>query len=573
MRKLINEDLSKCIGCNRCIRVCPIDGANHVFSDDGQIKVSINSEKCIACGFCLFTCRHEVRDYEDDMTRFLADLERGDNISILVAPALYVNPEGARMLAWLKQLGVRTIYDVSIGADICTWAHIRHIEAENPRSVITQPCPAIVDYILKYKHNIIKYLSPVHSPMLCTAIYMKKHDRIMDSIAAISPCIAKAHEFEATGHIKYNITFKRLFEYVYENGIVLPSEGAGFDHPEAAFGRLYSMPGGLKENMQFYFGKELRVDQAEGHGIVYEAIDAFAEEREEYLPTVFDVLNCGEGCNLGTAVAHNFTRFESSTMMDRGRKSVERKYDLEQYKELLKHYDETLSIHDFIRRYTPQNTKLRVFNEEQIDKGFKAMNKTTERQKTFDCGACGCDTCLEMAKSIVAGDNISQNCIQMLNEEIVDVLDIAMSNVDSANLLIKDIENIKAKSAQITECMSTLNDGFEKFKVISSNILSIAMSTNLVALNAAIEAARAGEAGKAFAVVAEEVRALAAKSKEVVSESDTISNQSLNSIISVNELIESIAENYDKAHISISVMSQSLNSIISTVKHTSETEG
>jgi methyl-accepting chemotaxis protein len=172
-----------------------------------------------------------------------------------------------------------------------------------------------------------------------------------------------------------------------------------------------------------------------------------------------------------------------------------------------------------------------------------------------------------MAKSIVTGDNIPSNCIQMLVDEIKSVLEIATSNVGSANLLLEDIANIKAKSAQISECMTTLNEGFIKFKTISTNILSIATSTNLVALNASIEAARAGIHGKAFAVVAEEVRALAAKSKTIVSESDAISGQTLSAIESVNELIDSIAENYDKAHISISVMSQSLNSIIESVHH------
>jgi len=566
VRKLINEDLQNCVGCNRCIRVCPIRGANHVYNDEGQIRVSINGDKCIACGFCLDTCRHEVRDYEDDTMQFLDDLRRGEPISIMAAPALYVNPKGGRLLAWLKQLGVRKIYDVSIGADICTWAHIRYIEQKKPKSVITQPCPAIVDYILKYKHSIVKYLSPVHSPMLCTAIYMRKHGKINDRIAAISPCIAKSHEFEATGQIKYNVTFKRLFEYVQENGIELPSVPAQFDHEDTAFGRLFSMPGGLKENIQFYFGNGLRVDQAEGHGIVYEAIDAFAKERESNLPTIFDVLNCGEGCNLGTAVTHDVSRFETHAVMDRERKDVAEAIDYDSYVQLLSHYDKTLSMGDFIRTYRQHAVSNRHLNEAQIEAGYKALHKSTDRQRTFDCGACGCDTCHEMAEAIVMGDNIPANCIQMLVDEIKSVLEIATSNVGSANLLLEDIASIKSKSAEISECMATLNDGFSKFKTISSNILSIAMSTNLVALNASIEAARAGVHGKAFAVVAEEVRALASKSKVVVSESDAISDSALAAITDVNELIDSIAENYDKAHISISIMSQSLNAIIDSIQ-------
>ena len=565
MRKLINEDLSKCIGCNRCIRVCPIEGANRVFMEDGQISVSINGDKCIACGFCLETCRHKVRDYEDDTMRFIDDLKNGAAISIMVAPALNVNPDGGKLLAWLKQLGVRKIYDVSIGADICTWAHIRFIQEKNPKSIITQPCPAIVDYILKYKNNLIKYLSPVHSPMLCTALYMKKYSGINDELAAISPCIAKAHEFEATGNIKYNITFSKLFEYIRDNEIELPNAHVGFDHQEAALGRLYSMPGGLKENMRFYFGQNLRIDQAEGHGVVYEAIDAFAEEKESFLPAIFDVLNCGEGCNLGTAVEHSVSRFETHAIMEVGKKAVLESYDLEKYEKLLVYYDQTLRINDFIRTYRPTPVKQQVFSSAQIEEGFKAMNKTTEKQRTFDCSACGCDTCYEMAKSVVAGNNIVANCIQMLNEEIVGVLDIATSNVSSASLLLEDITNIKSKSAHISEYMTILNESLSKFQSISSSILSIATHTNLVALNASIEAARAGVHGKAFGVVAEEVQSLATKSKTIVADSDNISKQALSAISAVNDLISSIAENYDKAHISISVMSQSLNAIIDTV--------
>lgn len=562
MRKLINEDLSKCVGCNRCIRVCPVDGANHVYKEGEDIKVSLDGDRCIACGFCIDTCRHKVRYYIDDTEQFLADLRRGEPISLFVAPAIQTIEGGMHMLAWLRQQGVRKIIDASIGADICTWAHIRYIEKNNPHAVITQPCPAIVNYILKYKPNLIRFLSPVHSPMLCTAIWMNRYNRNTDSIAAISPCVAKAHEFEQTGQVRYNVTIKNLMNYIRENGIELPAQPSGFDNREAAFGRLYSMPGGLKENLEFYFSKKLRIDQAEGQGVVYESIDAYADENPAYLPTIFDVLNCGEGCNLGTAVHHNVSRFATHSMMDNSRKEILKTFDHEYYNRMLAHFDQRLNMNDFIRKYTPIPTKIFSVSDDKIEEGFRLLHKSTEAQKTFDCAACGCDTCYEMARSVMLGDNIAENCIQMNLEKITDILNIALSNISSAELLSEDIADIRTKSGAISDLMATLNEGISKFASISKSILSIATSTNLVALNASIEAARAGIHGKAFAVVAEEVQSLAAKSKDVVSESEGISAKSLKAIASANDMLTQIAGDYEQAHISISVMNQSLSSIV-----------
>jgi Na+-translocating ferredoxin:NAD+ oxidoreductase RNF subunit RnfB len=563
MRKLITNDKTKCIGCNHCIRVCPVEGANYVSLEDGAIKVSINDERCIACGSCIEACHHKVRDYVDDTEAFIAALRNGERISLFAAPANRINGEDSgRLLTWLRELGVNKVYDVSLGADICTWAHIRLIQNEKPLSVITQPCPAIVNYILRHNHNLLKYLSPVQSPMLCTAIYMKRYERINDNIAALSPCIAKSHEFEATGLVKYNVTLKKLYKYIKDNNIQLPANSTGFDHAESAFGRLYSMPGGLKENIEFYFGKALRVDQAEGPELVYEALDEFSHESADCLPPVFDVLNCQEGCNIGTGVEHCFSRFKAHTVMDKGRQQVLKEYDPENYERLLEDFDRTLNLNDFIRRYTPINIKQPAVTEELIEKAFKALNKNTENEKTYNCGACGSDTCYEMARKIAMGYNISDNCIQKLNNEIMGVLDIATSNIDSAHLLVEDITGIKNKSGMINGFMDTLKDALMKYKTISTDIYSIATHTNLVALNASIEAARAGQQGKAFAVVADEIRSLADKSKVVVSESDTFSGQSIESINSINDLIESIVKDYDKAHISISIINQSLNSIL-----------
>jgi len=71
---------------------------------------------------------------------------------------------------------------------------------------------------------------------------------------------------------------------------------------------------------------------------------------------------------------------------------------------------------------------------------------------------------------------------------------------------------------------------------LTGEILGIASTTNLLALNASIEAARAGDAGKGFAVVAEEIRVLADRSRETANNIQDIS-------VKVIESVEELAKN------------------------------
>ena len=213
-----------CIGCNKCISVCPVITANKAVEKDGKAIIEVDPEKCIGCGACFDACEHEARSFYDDTEQFFEDLKRGEKISILLAPAFAANypREYKNILGGLKKLGVNRIISVSFGADITTWAYVKYITENKFTGGISQPCPAVVNYIERYIPELIPSLMPVHSPMMCSAIYAKKYMNITDKLAFISPCIAKKSEItdeNNKGYISYNVTFDHLMEYVRKNNI------------------------------------------------------------------------------------------------------------------------------------------------------------------------------------------------------------------------------------------------------------------------------------------------------------------------------------------------------------------
>ena len=559
LRPVINVDPEKCCNCHRCISVCPVKMCNN----GSGSYVSINHDLCIGCGTCIDACVHGARTGIDDMPEFFRDLKSGISIVAIVAPAVAVNFSGKdlNLNGWLKSVGVRAVFDVAFGAELTTKSYVEQIKKENPMIMISQPCPALVSFIEIYRPQLIQYLAKADSPMAHTVECIRHfYPEYRDCrIAVISPCFAKRREFDENGRGDYNVTMKNLDLYFREHNIDLTSyPQVDYDNPLAERAVLYSTPGGLMRTAErFVPGISSKTRKIEGQPAVFEylaGLDRSLSSGCKPYYQLVDCLNCEKGCNRGGgSINNNMPLDELEDLVESRARARQEKWRTggKPSKFALRKLEKTVNAYWkpalYEREYQDRSVAVEKFikepNESELQQVYESMGKHS-KSDIYNCGACGYNSCEQMAVAIFNGLNRKENChhyvMNLANQDHEKEIREAMNSITEAvrsgsealQSNVRDLQEIRNMNMLTTEGIKKLNTKMNGIWDIVGIISNVADQTKIIAFNAELEASSSGEAGKNFHIVATEIRRL----------SDTI----IDSIKEIKNIIDEIQNASDR---------------------------
>ena len=391
-----------CAECCRCVRECPLKAV--ALTADGA---RINMDLCVECGACLSICKQEAIKVRNDVhlaRRFIK------SYSIKVAS---VSPQWAlefggidvsRFVEVLKLLGFTHVSESALGAQQ-TMVKEMELASRMEGVSISARCPAVVDYIMKFKPKVADRILPVASPMVAHARMIKSWWGQEARIVHLSACVASKRE--AAQHpelIDLALTFSELRQWMNDEGIdfdhIAGHDSYQFEPVMAKGGLLYPLCGATEAE-----GGELTTIHESSLPGIERLLDKMPpmSGRSVYL----DLMACPDGCLGSNAIQRRQQSLIEERLvledMAAGRTRIDDSYALP-YIELNRQEE---SPHP-VNRFVPEGQTLAALD---------GLGLPTQLQQV-DCNACGYGTCRRFAKALSRGEVPKEMCIHYVRSEL-----------------------------------------------------------------------------------------------------------------------------------------------------------
>ncbi len=398
MHGAVYSEQAQCHDCYKCVRGCPVKAIRVTVG-----HATVMPERCIACGACVVACPSGAKIVRNDTALVVRLLETRARVVVSLAPSFvseFRGLEPARLIAAIRSLGFHGVSETALGAqEVSAWI-AQELEGVRGQLMLSTACPVAVDLVQKFQPELVSRLSPVRSPLLAHAELLRAHLGQDIAVVFVGPCIAK--KLEAESHptlLDAVLTFEDLRKWLAQESLdpaaLTPGPEDRFLLGPAAEGALYPVEGGMAEATRLNMrSSHTRFMTLSGLGQIQGALLNLPEPADKNI--FLELLACEGGCVCGPKVSRQEAVASRMTVLDCAQ-------------EELGAYPRRPAV-PVLGRYLPNPRHETPFDETSITQSLERIGKRGEADE-LNCGACGYDTCRDLARAILDGRAEGRMCV------------------------------------------------------------------------------------------------------------------------------------------------------------------
>ncbi len=326
-------DQEKCIKCGKCAGVCPYGAINHrerpcekacgmnAIESDDRGRAKIKYDKCVSCGMCIVNCPFGAIADKSQIFQVIQAIKSDVEIYAIMAPA-FVGQFGPKVNLKtiddaLQKLGFTGFYEVSIGADLCTYDEANDFLKQVPKDLKfmgTSCCPSwskmAKDEFPDYRDNISMTLTPM---VLTARLVKREHPNC--KVVFVGPCSAKkleAYRSSVRSDVDFVLTFEELMGMFVAKEVDFNTlKERPLKNETTADGRGFAVAGGVAQAVVNTVKKlnpdlNIKVVSAQGLENCRKMLkDAIAGKYDGYL---LEGMACPHGCISGAGTINMFSK-------------------------------------------------------------------------------------------------------------------------------------------------------------------------------------------------------------------------------------------------------------------------